>query len=514
MEQLTLDTYATHEEAFVTHPRIKPETVKERTFQLDIAEKAKKENTLVVIPTGLGKTVIAVLVAADIMKKGKIVMLAPTRPLVLQHQTSFNDMLQMENSIVLTGKVAPEKRVELWKNHHFIFSTPQVVRNDVLNERYTLEDVALIIFDEAHRAVGDYAYVEIASSYTSQRKDPLVLGLTASPGAQKAKIKEVMENLHIDNVEARMRHDDDVINYVKDITIEWLKVELAPEMRSLQKDLEELLYEKIEKLNNLGLLRYKKKEYISKRDLLDLRKYIPQKMVGYRAKLRYPAYLNQALAISLYHSLELLETQGISPMRDYLGRMFEAPEKQSEKMLVNDERLQKVYEKAREYSKISHPKLYALKDVLHNQLHTKNTSLIIVFAQYRDTITSILEEIRDVLLANPVRFVGQSSRTDKGLKQEEQREILEKFREGEFNILVASSVAEEGLDIPAVDLVVFYEPIPSEIRSIQRRGRTGRSEVGKVVILIAKNSRDEAYLWAERSRERKMQTMVKWLRSK
>ena len=136
-----------------------------------------------------------------------------------------------------------------------------------------------------------------------------------------------------------------------------------------------------------------------------------------------------------------------------------------------------------------------------------------MFAQYRDTINSILAEIGGIPHAKPVRFVGQSSRTDKGLKQEEQKTILDEFRRGVHNILVASSVAEEGLDIPAVDLVVFYEPIPSEIRSIQRRGRTGRSEMGRVIILITKDSRDEAYLWAERSRERKMQSIVKWLRT-
>lgn len=515
MEQLRLDNYIGEDKGFVTHPHIKPETVMERTFQIDIAEKAKKENTLVVIPTGLGKTVIAVLVAADIMKKGKVVMLAPTRPLVLQHHTSFNDMLLMESSIVLTGKVPPEKRVTLWSDHQFIFSTPQVVRNDLISTRYTLEDVALVVFDEAHRAVGEYAYVEIASSYIDQREAPLILGLTASPGSKKAKIKEVMENLHIQNVEARMRYDEDVINYVKDIKIEWLKVELTPEMDSLRKQLEKLLYERIEKLNKLGLLRYKKREYVSKKDLLDLRQQIPKVLTGFRTKYRFPAYLNQALAISLYHCLELLETQGVSPMRDYLGRMFEGEaEKRSEKILVNDERVKAVYEKSQEYVDVSHPKLNALKQVLQKQLEAKKTALIIVFAQYRDTIASILNEIADIPYANPVRFVGQSSRTDKGLKQEEQKEILEKFRTNEFNILVASSVAEEGLDIPAVDLVVFYEPIPSEIRSIQRKGRTGRSEVGRVVILITKDSRDEAYLWAERTREKKMQKMVKWLRNR
>jgi Fanconi anemia group M protein len=323
-----------------------------------------------------------------------------------------------------------------------------------------------------------------------------------------------MENLHIENVEARMRYDEDVVHYVKDIKIEWLKVDLPPEMESLRDALDSLLFEKIDKLKKLGFLRYKKNEYVSKRDLLELRKYIPQKLVGTRAKLRYAAYINQALAISLYHCVELLETQGVNPMRDYLGRIFERePEKRTEKILVHDQRVISIHEKARAYSQISHPKLSALKQVLNNQLQAKNSSLIIVFAQYRDTIASILDEIGGIPHANPVRFVGQASRTDKGLKQEEQKEILEKFRHGEFNILVASSVAEEGLDIPAVDLVVFYEPIPSEIRSIQRRGRTGRSEVGRVVILITKNSRDEAYLWAERSREKKMQKMIKWMRS-
>jgi ERCC4-related helicase len=515
MEQLKLDTFVIQDKGFVSHPHINPKTVRERTFQIDIAEKAKKENTLVVLPTGLGKTVIAVLIAADIMKKGKIVMLAPTRPLVLQHHASFTDMLTMESSIILTGKTAPEKRVDLWNNHQFIFSTPQVVRNDLVKNRYTTEDVALFIFDEAHRAVGDYAYVEIASIYMEQQKDPLILGLTASPGSQKAKIKEVMENLHIQNVEARMRQDEDVIGYVKDIKIEWLKVDLTPEMDALRRELEEMLFEKIDKIKKLGLLRYKKNEYVSKRDLLDLRKYIPERLTGFRSKLRYPAYLNQALAISLYHCVELLETQGISPLKDYLGRMFEGKqEKRSEKILVNDERMKSVYEKAKEYSRVSHPKLNALKSVLYSQLKTKEPSLIIVFAQYRDTIASILEEIKGIPHARPVRFVGQASRTDKGLKQEEQKKILEQFRNGEHNILVASSVAEEGLDIPAVDLVVFYEPIPSEIRSIQRRGRTGRSEVGRVVILITKDSRDEAYLWAERTREKKMLSIVKWLRTK
>ena len=90
------------------------------------------------------------------------------------------------------------------------------------------------------------------------------------------------------------------------------------------------------------------------------------------------------------------------------------------------------------------------------------------------------------------------------MTQKEQIAILQEFREGKFNVLVSSSVGEEGLDIPQVDLVIFYEPIPSAIRHIQRRGRTGRLEKGEVVILVTKNTRDEGYRWSAHHKEKRM----------
>ena len=105
----------------------------------------------------------------------------------------------------------------------------------------------------------------------------------------------------------------------------------------------------------------------------------------------------------------------------------------------------------------------------------------------------------------PSRFVGQGSRhKDKGLTQKQQAEILDKFRAGEYNVLVATSVAEEGLDIPSTDMVLFYEPIPSEIRSIQRKGRTGRQQKGRVMVLVTKGTRDEAYYWSSKNKEKRM----------
>jgi ERCC4-related helicase len=105
-----------------------------------------------------------------------------------------------------------------------------------------------------------------------------------------------------------------------------------------------------------------------------------------------------------------------------------------------------------------------------NNIATKGNYFVkaIVFTQYRDTAQHIV----DILNSNGIkasRFVGQAKKQgDVGMKQEEQGQVLESFRKGEFSVLVATSIAEEGLDIPEVDLVIFYEPIPSEIRYIQR----------------------------------------------
>ena len=108
-----------------------------------------------------------------------------------------------------------------------------------------------------------------------------------------------------------------------------------------------------------------------------------------------------------------------------------------------------------------------------------------------------------------MRFVGQANKVDnEGMDQKKQTETLEQFRDGDFTVLVSSSIGEEGLHVPDVDLVVFYEAVPSEIRSIQRKGRTGRTRPGRVIILLAEGTVDEAYYYSSISGERFMKTLV------
>ncbi len=499
-------------DGFVSHPFIETGKVQYRDFQVELSGIAVKNNLLVVIPTGLGKTLIAMMAAAEMIRLGgkKVLFLAPTRPLAMQHLESFNRMFVLKSFALFTGSAKPSERKELWKMKKVIFATPQVIENDLKEKLYDLSSVAICIFDEAHRAVGNYSYVNVAEQ--CREAGARILGLTASPGSKKAKIEDILSALSIEKVEIRERKDIDVNSYVKNVDEEIERVKLSPEMRRLLKPIDELLHEKIVKLQRMGFLRYKKADMVSRKDLLSVRASIMgrKKKGGYL----FGAMHNSVVAIHAYHCSELLETQGIEPLRLYLTRMQASSEKSKvEKSFIGDERMKKVSEALAGTTAISHPKLKRLTEIVEAQLSIKKDSLIMVFTQYRDTIETIVPELekRGISFA---RFIGQADRGEKkGMKQKEQKKTIADFSAGKYSVLVASSIGEEGIDVPDVDMVVFYEPIPSEIRYIQRKGRTGRSSVGRVVILVTEQTRDEAFLRASSSRERRMNRIVRSMKS-
>lgn len=501
---------------FVSHPLIKKDVIESRLYQEVIVGNASKKNTLVVAPTALGKTVIAVLLAAHRLKnfKGRVLMIATTKPLVSQHASSFRKFLKIpEESIeVFTGNTPPNEREELWKRAKVICATPQVIGNDLISSRCSLEDVSLVIFDEAHRTTGEYPYAFIAKKYTEVAKHPLILALTASPGSEEARIREVCENLFIENLEVRTDKDPDVSPYVKGITVEWRKVDLPDSFVQVKKYLEGALKERLGTLKNLGFVKSKNVN-VSKKDLLMLRGKLQLEISkkGGAPEL-YGGVSNVAACIIVVHAIELLETQGLGILQKY----FERQKKQSSKAargLLKDVNFMKAARLTNRLSPdVEHPKMGALIKIMEKAPKDRRT---IIFCQYRDSAQKIVDSLSVLKDMNPVRFVGQASKDrDKGLSQKKQIEILNEFKEGIFNVLVATSVAEEGLDIPKVDLVIFYEPIPSEIRTIQRRGRTGRSRLGKVIILMTKKTRDEWFYWSGFKKEKKMREVLEVLKDR
>jgi ERCC4-related helicase len=147
--------------------------------------------------------------------------------------------------------------------------------------------------------------------------------------------------------------------------------------------------------------------------------------------------------------------------------------------------------------------------IVRDLVAAKPDAIVLVFTQYRDTVASLVEALSAAGIRCD-RLVGQQDRDGKeGQKQSEQADVLARFARREFTVLVSTSIGEEGLDVPQVDLVVFYEAIPSEIRAVQRRGRTGRTVAGRVVVLVTSGTRDEAFLRAQTAREGKMQRLVR-----
>ena len=479
-----------------------------REYQLRISEVASEANTLVVLPTGLGKTMIAMLVAEKRLRgrgDGKVVVLAPTRPLVIQHHAAFSSHFTNAVCNHLTGQIPADKRKEIWAESNFIFATPQVLANDVRAGRYGLSDVCLMVFDEAHRCVKDYDYTQLALKYQQSAVDPLILGLTASPGGKRERIEMVCENLFIKQVEVRTEYDEDVQPYVHSIDVEWKRVPVPESYREVSQLLRGVYEEKLQKLKSMKVL--PNIPTVPRKLLLDLRQQLVMRLRKKRSGYIFAALTLQAQAISLVHGIELLETQDIENLRQYLTRMSENP-KRTIKSLLKDQRVQTAIQHAEKID-TPHPKLGVLTDLVREQLRLAPTSRVIVFTQYRDSVDRIVSCMEQVG-ARPVRFVGHAAGqgSARGLSQKEQQQALEEFKSGKYNVLVTTSIGEEGLHIPDVDYVVFYEAVPSEIRTIQRRGRTGRTRIGKVTVLMAEGTVDEAYYHSSLRKERNMHAIL------
>ncbi len=500
--------------------------IEPRIYQQTIFGSCIKGNCLVVLPTGLGKTIIAAMVAAYRIKKfpgSKCIFLAPTRPLVNQHYQTFLSTLNLSEDEfgILTGMVEPEKRRKVWKNSKIIFCTPQILENDIIASRCDLKNVSIIIFDECHRAVGNYSYVFIAERYMVLAENKLILGLTASPGHDREKIEEICRNLFIEKIEIRTESNKDVKPYINPLEIEWRVVPLPESFKRVKKNLEKLLKDRISYLKSQDYLETENLRKISRTTLLEVQKKIRADMNSITPvpPTMYTAIANVASSIRLSYLLELLETQGLSPVKEYFDRLrVKAFKRGASKALKDFFKHNLVIETIKLVNElldqgITHPKICEVENIITDQLIRNPESRILVFTHFRDSAKKVSEILNQNEKISATRFVGQGSRIgDKGLSQKQQIEILEKFRDGEYNTLIATSVAEEGLDISEVNLVVFYDCVPSAIRNIQRRGRTGRKRPGRVVILIGKGTRDEGYYYASKNREKSMKMIMKELK--
>lgn len=504
--------------ATIRHDLLVQGAIEARAYQLSALDHCLSASTLLVLPTGMGKTPIEIMVLAERLRNpgGRGIMLAPTNALVNQHLSDLKNLLKLpdgEEIVGLTGSVAPKKRRGIWESAKIVVATPQVVRNDVQNGITRLDDVALLIVDEAHRATGKHAMAQVGDLFAEQQPDGLIIAATASPGHIEADINEVCNRLQIVNIHARPPGDALLAPYATGLEVNDVLVEVPDELRLLAQPLEIWLSRIVERLRRLGF--YTRQGHITSGGLQEAQQRISIS-IGNGESFGYRAAKDNGIAMRLTNLISYLLCQGVAATREALSRIGQGgkDEKKSTREFAADPRITQLKDTLATMDEC-HNKVTMVRRMVRRQLKESPESRIIVFANFRDTVEEISRILTDIDGAIPQRFVGQASREGSaGMTQKVQLESLDAFRSGEANVLVATSVGEEGLDVPNADLVIFYEPVGSEIRTIQRRGRTGRQRAGTVHVLIAKDTRDEGARASAKYREERMFRSIQQVRRK
>ena len=474
---------------YIEQKFIKKNVIEKRDYQVNLANQAVNENCIVVLPTGLGKTAVALQVIAEFLSRGTggVLFLAPTKVLVNQHYHFLKENLTIDDVAIITGEDPITKRKKLWINS-VICATPEIAKNDLERGIVSPNQFNLVIFDEAHRTIGDYAYGEIAQFFAST--NARILGMTATLPSEKEKATEILKTLRISRVAERTDESPDVVPYIQQTNTQWVTVELPEEMRTIQTLLKLALEERYKTLRRNGLYIGEQK---SLSFLLRMRDFV---LTQNRRSIK-PLFT----AIRIHYALNILEAHGITSFLKFCERTKSKKGVGIKELFDVDANFTRAIQLARsaQAKGIEHSKIPKLVEILQT---VSNKAL--VFSSYRDSVDVIYQKLKELGIPAGI-LIGKAGVN--GLKQKKQVEAVQKFRDGEYKVLIATRVGEEGLDISEVNLVVFYDNVPSSIRYIQRKGRTGRKDTGTLVVLIAKDTVDETYYWIGKRKIKAAKTM-------
>ncbi|KAG0697158.1 hypothetical protein DFH29DRAFT_947571 [Suillus ampliporus] len=475
-----------------------------RDYQFNIVRHCLFDNTLVALPTGLGKTFIAGVVMLNFYRwfpKGKVVFVAPTKPLVAQQIDACHRTCGIPgcDAIELTGNNPRAYRARMWEEKRIFYMTPQTLINDLTTENCDVRDIVLIVIDEAHKGTGDYAYAQVIRFLMAKNPYHRVLALTATPGSTPEAIQGIVDSLHISRIEIRDESSIDLREYMHKKEIKQHIIKMNDNIMKAQELLKEVMITILKPLSSRGVI-----------EVVD-----PVKMHPYRAQVtiqrigaqrnsphkwafsalsklaalaRAMGYLMEA-SIGMCHN-NLLEIS--AEKKDDSGKKKSATsdlrKDKNFMALLNELEVQKV----RPGGYGMHPKMETMKMLLLQHFGARmdegEETRAMVFVTYRECVDEIVHILNEESpLLKVTRFIGQGTDKQgrKGFAQKEQLEVIRKFKAGEFNVLVSTSIGEEGLDIGEVDMIVCYDAQKTPIRMLQRVGRTGRKRDGYVHVLLS-----------------------------
>ena len=528
-----------------THHVLDPEALKTwvyptnlgaiREYQYGIVRNGLFNNLLVALPTGLGKTFIAATIMLNYYrwtKNAQIIFVAPTKPLVAQQVDACFKIAGIPRSetTMLTGEQATDLRAEEWLQRRVFFMTPQTLVNDLSTGIADPKKIVLLVVDEAHRATGNYAYVKVVEFMRRFNKSFRVLALTATPGSDVEKVQEVIDNLEISKVEIRTEESIDIQQYVHRRKIDQVLLDPSDEIIMVKGLFARALQPLVNQLCSQNAYWNKDPMSLNSFSILQARKNWFQSPTGRQANMGLKGMMNSLFTVlaSVAHGIKLLNFHGIGPFYSTIKEFRQGVENgkggKYRKQIIESPDFRKMMERIQFWlSKddfVGHPKLTYLCDTVLNHFldagegrlpdgAPPSNTRVIVFSEYRDSaedITRILNQHGPMIRASV--FVGQAdSKRSEGMNQARQQETIRKFQSGIFNVLVATSIGEEGLDIGQVDLIVCYDASGSPIRMLQRMGRTGRKRAGNIVLLLMRGKEEESFAKAKDNYEQ-MQKMI------
>lgn len=497
-----------------------------RDYQYSIVRNSLFNNTLVALPTGLGKTFIAATVMLNFYrwtKTAKIVFVAPTKPLVTQQIDACYNIAGIPRSetTLLTGDIPPALRSDEWEKRRVFFMTPQTLLNDLSHGYADPKSIGLIVIDEAHRAVGEYAYAKATKLIRRFSNSFRVLALTATPGSKVETVQEVIDNLGISHCEIRTEESLDIRQYVHQRSIDQIVLDPSDEINLIGELFTEALKPLTEKLSAQNIWYGRNPMALTTYGLIQAQKeWFAAR--GHRTNQGVQFMMRAIFSVltSLAHSIKLLQYHGIRPFYDNMVDFRSEQEGKGDKgskyrrQIIDSTSFQEMMDKISGWLKmdgfVGHPKLTALADcVLNHFMDNGEATRVIVFSEYRDSAEEIVRMFNTHRpLIKATVFVGQADgKRGEGMKQKQQIETIEKFKTGAYNVLVATSIGEEGLDIGQVDLIVCYDSSASPIRMLQRMGRTGRKRAGNIVLLLMRGKEEEQFAKSKDNYE-KMQQLI------
>ncbi|XP_030065688.1 LOW QUALITY PROTEIN: interferon-induced helicase C domain-containing protein 1 [Microcaecilia unicolor] len=512
-----------------------------RDYQMEVARPALEgRNIIICLPTGSGKTRVAVYITKEHLqerkrnsKLGKVIVLVNKVPLVEQHyRKEFHPYLKRWYRVTkLSGDTKQKISFpEVVQNHDIIISTAQILENSLMNadgedeDGVHLSDFSLIIIDECHHTQKEGVYNNIMNRYLKEKKKngkqrkqnkpevplPQILGLTASPGVGGAKnqkkamehILKICANLDAYNIMTVKNHEVQLKNQVKE---PYKKVEIAEETR--KNPFGEKIIKIMTEIQNhcqfcpsaeFGTQSYEQWAIQMEKTAAKEGNCEERVCAEHLKKYNDALQINDTIRmIDSYNHLKIFYNEE----KNKKHQVFEENGASAAPNLdeVDEFLLSLFYDNEKELKDLAakpeyeNEKLVKLRRTILEEFSKNDESRGIIFTKTRQSADALLqwikenEKFEDIgVKAHYLIGAGHNSEF-KPMTQNEQKEVISKFSTGKLNLLIATTVAEEGLDIKECNIVIRYGLVTNEIAMLQARGRA-RADDSTYVLVASSRS--------------------------